>query len=573
MESVDDCLFRALTYATGTETTDQRQLHCASILVALECRLILLPEDLNDLAIALYDQCTAPGAELRATLIPLLADTGSYPESVFRPFVERLRQTCNQKLLQDGAKSSKKLLYLLELFAESEANTIARVDPSLFHLPAIDASVISMLARAKNRGTAHHFFTTYGNALEAFPKSLMSVDTKAKLLNQELNCCHQQWRRQDMLEAMYAGPFRAESPQSFPSITVNRTDIVASTISELDRVTRQWNRPLPGIYIQFSGEIAQDAGGPRKEWLLLLITEILQSCAQDPSLLFSDQIKLQASTARCLGASLALSLLHQVVVDVSIPTFYFAILAVRDLSHHQPTLDDLAQIDESLARGLSRLLDLRESIDSSIAETMGLHWQDHARDPEVSLSMSNRDAFVKAYIRQRLMEANYDAIKSFHDGFHVILSGPHHFLRCMELFSGDQLAQLVRGEEMPLDAEAMRRHCQVQVNGNADAASALLEWFWRFVSSLKGPKAIASLYRFITASHRTSVIAKDVAKIHFTIVVLEDRDLCEQGNIQDLPRSSTCTNTLFLPRYPTEARLFEKFHLALAEGSNTFALP
>ncbi|PWN90599.1 hypothetical protein FA10DRAFT_286295 [Acaromyces ingoldii] len=265
-------------------------------------------------------------------------------------------------------------------------------------------------------------------------------------------------------------------------------------------------------------------------------------------------------------------MLHQVVIDVPLPTFYFAILTVRELSHYQPTLVDMGKVDQSLASGLSKLLEWDESIDGPIHETLGWNLDDEVKGTQMVVDVSNREEFVSAFIRKRLIEEPFSALQSFHGGFRAVLVGANDILRCFELFNANELVQLIRGEELPLDVTTLRRHCRVENDGDPDTVPLLLEWFWHYISSLDGPTSVLGFYRFITANHRTSILAKDEEAFHFTIFVLDERDSIVGGGPQDLPRSSTCTNTLFLPRYTSEAVLFEKFDLALTEGNNSFNL-
>jgi Ubiquitin-protein ligase len=64
---------------------------------------------------------------------------------------------------------------------------------------------------------------------------------------------------------------RSEEWNTLPSIVVNRNDILGSAIRAVSRKTFSFKKPLT---VTFAGEEAVDTGGPKREFLRLLMKEV-----------------------------------------------------------------------------------------------------------------------------------------------------------------------------------------------------------------------------------------------------------------------------------------------------------
>jgi len=399
-------------------------------------------------------------------------------------------------------------------------------------------------------------------------RAIISTSTKLKHLFHDFDKRRQEQDREEMYREIYSGSnyqrSREGSNNQRRRLVVRRENIIEDSLELLNFNSE--DSLLNGIHITFAGEEGEDAGGLTKEWISLLTQQLIGKVFQrgedgadrmelKPSCSFSD--------ANLMGVVLGLSLLLQIVIDVSLPRFLYRHLLSRS---YCCTLDDLKQIRPTFANGLAQIIDWQEagfsenlSMYFTCTSTLGTTVQ-LIKDGDITpVTYSNRQMYVERVCQYVVIEQNkaqMDALKSGFD--HICQDIP-----TLQLLSIDEFDSLIRGKEVSISLEFLKRLCKVECQVPNDD---YLDQFWDVLAESKNPDILKSLLHFVTANHRVS-ISSEKDSIAFQIIILQGSEF-----INRLPTASTCTNTLFLPRYPTKDLLRSRLLIALRQGSVGFGL-
>lgn len=366
-------------------------------------------------------------------------------------------------------------------------------------------------------------------------------------------------------------------------VAVRRDAIVADSLAALGpaRPTRELHRPLK---VAFVGEDAQDTGGLRKEWLLVLCEALQADTAlwvdageTEPSmrgqLWFARPSGKSHDTLErleLLGTALALALFHQLAVPLRLARAVYVLLLAGVQGEPMPcTLDTLALVQPALAMGLAQLLAFDERAEGvSVADAMHVTWsvaQPHG--PPVDLvpggasrrvTCENRAAYVERMCSWALVDAVREPLDALVRGFARVAGGGRTPLA---LLTPSELETLLCGrDERALDIDALRAStAQVGYAADDAAAAANLDAFWATWAAL-APAEQHALLGFITGCPR--VPAMGPAAIGLRIQHVDD-PYARLGAARRIPWSSTCTSTLFLPVYASRDELAERVRVAL----------
>ncbi|KAK5162879.1 uncharacterized protein LTR77_011136 [Saxophila tyrrhenica] len=144
-------------------------------------------------------------------------------------------------------------------------------------------------------------------------------------------------------------------------------------------------------------------------------------------------------------------------------------------------------------------------------------------------------------------------LKAFHAGFFSVIDP-----NLMKFITPRHFQEIMEGS-MHIDIDELRR--TTEYGEPYRASSSYIQSFWRIVSAWSQEKQM-QLIKFVTAAER--IPAAGVGNLAFQIHGQS------HGNPNDLPSSSTCFGTLYLPRYSSTKMLSKKLDDALNLGLEGF---
>lgn len=405
-------------------------------------------------------------------------------------------------------------------------------------------------------------------------------------------------------EAYFDQVIRQRAIDGYFHLRVRRDCMVDDSLRAISEAVGAGQDELKkGLRVHFSGEEGVDAGGPRKEWFLMVAREVFdadhglfvydeesRTCYFNPNTFeTSDQYYL-------VGALLGLAIYNSTILDVALPPFAFRkLLASAPASASSSaaasnitsitgtkgqmtyTLDDLAEYRPSLAAGLQQLLDFPGDVESTYCwcfvvpiERYGVVI-DHplmSNGANTPVTNANRVEFVDLYIRYLLDGAVARQFEPFKRGFFTVCAG-----NALSLFRAEEIELLVRGSDEALDVNSVRA-VAVYENWKQPSPPHLLlpnpadnepviKWFWAAFASA-APARQRKLLTFVTGSDRIPAVGA-------TSLVL--RIVCGGDGVRNTseeqaryPIARTCFNMLVLWRYQSLAILEAKLWGAVEES-------
>ncbi|WFC93597.1 HECT-type E3 ubiquitin transferase [Malassezia brasiliensis] len=393
--------------------------------------------------------------------------------------------------------------------------------------------------------------------------------------------------------ASAAGPADDDAALGVCTVHVRRTHIVDDSRPLLSLDATALLRPMK---VTFDNELAQDAGGVLKEYLLLVCEALCAPSAglfadidEDPQrgVLWlvpwtpdADDTETHDALQRLelLGVVLGLALVHGVTLPLRFPgRLYAHLLHAANVAPPPPTdLAALRPIRPALATGLAQLLAYDERSGRSVEDAMHLTWS-VAHGAHVYplapgapvVTAADRDAYVTRVCTWVLHDAVRAPLDALTRGFVRVAAPPTPVARSpLCLLQPEELETLLRGrDERVLDVDALRAsaaHVGFPARASRYGAQvhANVEHFWAVWASLD-PASQHALLGFITGSPR--VPAMGAASVGLRIQHVDD-PYAQLGTAR-VPWSSTCTSTLFLPVYDSRAALEAKVRVALAHST------
>jgi E3 ubiquitin-protein ligase HECTD2 len=405
-------------------------------------------------------------------------------------------------------------------------------------------------------------------------------------------------------EAYFDQVIRQRAIDGYFHLKVRRDCMVDDSLRAISEAVGAGQDELKkGLRVHFAGEEGVDAGGPRKEWFLMVAREVFdadhglfvydeesRTCYFNPNTFeTSDQYYL-------VGALLGLAIYNSTILDVALPPFAFRKLlasapaaapssaAATNITsitgtkgQMTYTLADLAEYRPSLAAGLQQLLDFPGDVESTYCWSFVAPIErygtviDHplmSNGANTPVTNANRAEFVDLYIRYLLDGAVARQFEPFKRGFFTVCAG-----NALSLFRAEEIELLVRGSDEALNVDSLRA-VAVHENWkqpfpphlllpNPAENEPVVKWFWAAFAAAS-PARQRKLLTFITGSDRIPAVGA-------TSLVL--RVVCGGDGIRALgeevgryPIARTCFNMLVLWRYPSMAVLEGKLWGAVEES-------
>ncbi|KAK9506239.1 hypothetical protein O3M35_008210 [Rhynocoris fuscipes] len=394
------------------------------------------------------------------------------------------------------------------------------------------------------------YFCNYPFLFDAQAKTLLLQTDQSMQMHNAVNEATQRAITQ-MLFAPVIFPV-----QPLLELHVSRENIIQDTIRELAAYSeRDYKKPLK---IHFLGEEAEDAGGVKKEFFLLLLREVLDpkygmfiSDAETNAIWFSEDSFEDEIMYYLVGLLCGLAIYNFTIINLPFPLALY-----KKLLHEPVDLQDLKDLSPSLAKGLQDLLDYSEPdledvfcLKFEISRDVFGEVKTHELKPGgsgISVTLENRQEYVDLYVDHILNKGVARHFRAFHDGFHKVCGG-----RVLQLFHARELMAVVIGNE---DYDWVAFENNAEYRGGYSSSDKTIRLFWEVFHdlSLEDKKKFLT---FLTGTDRIPIQGMKAIKIIIQPTLDE----------KYLPVAHTCFNLLDLPRYSTKGRLKYKLMQAIQQ--------
>ncbi|KAK3813070.1 MAG: hypothetical protein J3Q66DRAFT_42246 [Benniella sp.] len=405
-------------------------------------------------------------------------------------------------------------------------------------------------------------------ALCNFP-FVLTVTTKANILKLESSVL----MREKLQLAFFRALLEGVNPP-YLLLTIRRDYIIEDALVQLQNKSHEDLKKQ--LKVKFVNEEGIDEGGVQKEFFQLAMRELIDPkygmfvTNEESRLCWFAQSPLDDELAldeyNMVGRLIGLAIYNGIILDIHFPLALYRKLATAAEASSDPRkldeqwdLDDLAEIDPTLAKGLRQLEtfegDVQEAYDRTFQieyESLGQTYQ-HDLVPNgaaIPLTNTNRHKFVKEYLKFYFTTSVAKQFNAFSDGFHLVTLGS-----AIQLFRPEEVEQLICGSP-DLDFNALEKITQYE--GGFHAKSRIIRWFWEIVHAYD-EKHKKRLLFFATGSDRVPIGGLG----HLTFTISKNGP-----DSMRLPTSHTCYNTLMLCAYSSKERLQERLMTAIgnAEG-------
>ncbi|XP_041773401.1 probable E3 ubiquitin-protein ligase HERC4 isoform X1 [Anopheles merus] len=340
-------------------------------------------------------------------------------------------------------------------------------------------------------------------------------------------------------------------------LNVTRENIVQDTIRELSHyAASDLKKP---IKIKFCGEEAEDAGGVRKEFFMLLLRDILdpkygmfKSFEESNAIWFTeDYFDSDDSMFALIGILCGLAIYNFTIIALPFPLALY-----KKLLGEEVDMKDLQDLAPTVARSMQSILDyeggdLEEVFDLCFTTTRDYFGEIQTiplkpNGENIRLTQGNKQEFVNLYIDYVFNKAVEKSFRQFHAGFMRVCGG-----RVMKLFKAHELMSVVVGNE-EYDWNVLEENAEYK-NGYT-CGDQTIRWFWEVFHELPLEEKKKFLL-FLTGCDRIPIMGMKAIKI-FIQPTPDDKFL---------PVAHTCFNLLDLPQYQTKEKLKYKLLQAIQQ--------
>ncbi|GAB7358795.1 hypothetical protein MBLNU230_g4020t1 [Neophaeotheca triangularis] len=406
-------------------------------------------------------------------------------------------------------------------------------------------------------------------------------------------------------EAYFDQVIRQRAIDGYFHLRIRRDCLVDDSLRQISQASGAGQEELKkGLRVHFTGEEGVDAGGPRKEWFLMLVRDIFDPnhglfvYDEDSHTCYFNPYTFEASEQYYLvGALLGLAIYNSTILDIALPPFAFRKLlasapstsisssATSNLAsltgtkgQMTYTLSDLAEFRPQLAAGLQQLLDFEGDVAETYCRDFVAPIERYDTTTTIPLipngentpvTNTNRHEFVEAYVRYLLDTAVIRQFEPFKRGFFTVCAG-----NALSLFRAEEIELLVRGSDESLDVDSLRAVAVYEnwrqpspphqsISRPAETVP-VIGWFWDAFASAS-PKRQRQLLTFLTGSDRIPA----VGATSLVLRVVAGGDGAGGGGKAEqarFPVARTCFNMLVLWRYQTREVLEEKLWRAVEES-------
>jgi hypothetical protein len=313
------------------------------------------------------------------------------------------------------------------------------------------------------------------------------------------------------------------------------------------------------VHVDFAGEAGVDIGGPKREFFTLASQQLfspdysLFEIVGDKFYWFTRSQFEAPEIYEALGAFLGLAVRNSVYLPIRFPKLFYKKLLGMPL-----TLVDLAELDESIASSVTKVLEYREEGNdvSDMGLTFAITLEEFGERSEVpffdggeqtDVTNLNLDDYVRQRTEYHLHGSVAAQFECFARGFRKCCD--HPLFKC---FTPDEFDLLVSGE-LTYDWEELRANATYR-GYKKDAQ--IIKWFWEVFAEFSEDKKKQLLF-FVTGNDRAPIGGLKNLKMRIDM----------SQNTAKLPKSHTCFFALVLPPYSSKDELRRKLDISLANSS------
>ena len=235
---------------------------------------------------------------------------------------------------------------------------------------------------------------------------------------------------------------------------VRRDHIVEDTLTFIQCVPdfRDFKKPLK---VKFDGEEADDAGGVRKEFFLLLLKEILdpkygmfKEYEETCTIWFHPNCFEDIGYFFMIGVLCGLAIYNFTIINLPFPLTLYKKL----LGENVASVEDLEELSPALAKGLRQLMeydgdDIEDVFCLNFAIVEDVFGSNVTKElkpngENLAVTKENREEYVKLYCDYILNKSVDRSYQAFHAGFQKVCGG-----RVLDLFHARELMALVVGTQ------------------------------------------------------------------------------------------------------------------------------
>ncbi|VVC31316.1 Hypothetical protein CINCED_3A018116 [Cinara cedri] len=337
-------------------------------------------------------------------------------------------------------------------------------------------------------------------------------------------------------------------------LNVSRTNLVEDAIRELSQYTQyDYKKPLK---VRFIGEEAEDAGGVKKEFFMLLIKEILDpkfgmfvNYKETNMIWFNDYSFEDLTMYYLIGLMCGLAIYNFIIIDLPFPLALY-----KKLLNELVTFQDLKDLNPTFVKSFEVLLAYNEpdfsdvfNLTFEITRDVYGEIQTVPLKPggaNISVTQENKHEFVDLYVDMILNRGVEKQFNVFKDAFLKVCGG-----RVLRLFHSQELMAVVVGNQ-DYDWFELERNAEYKNGYTKDDETIKLFWevFHEFDIDQK-----KKFLLFLTGTDRVPVMGMKAIKIY--IQPTQDDNF--------LPVAHTCFNLLDLPTYQSKGKLKYKLTQAI----------
>ncbi|XP_073943044.1 HECT and RLD domain containing E3 ubiquitin ligase 4 isoform X2 [Choristoneura fumiferana] len=352
---------------------------------------------------------------------------------------------------------------------------------------------------------------------------------------------------------LFMDPTYEYQRDQFLNLTVSRNHIVRDTMLQIsNHDSSQLKKPLK---VEFVGEEAEDAGGVKKEFFLLLLKEIFdpvygmfKQSEETNMIWFSNNPFEDDVMYYLIGAIYGLAIYNSIIIYVPFPLALY-----KKVLGESIMLDDISDLYPTLANSLKSLLEYPDddvedvyslcfAVNTVVFDQIQVHPLKENGE-NLPVTSDNKEEYVELYVDFLLNKSVENQFKAFNQGFQKVCGG-----RIIKLFRSHELMSVVIGNE-EYDWDQFEANCEYK-NGYS-RGDPQIRWFWEVFHELPIEDKKKFLL-FLTGSDRVPIQGMRDIKIRIQAVA-DDRYF---------PVAHTCFNLLDLPLYKTKERL--KYYLLQA---------
>lgn len=341
---------------------------------------------------------------------------------------------------------------LLFLYQINHEQRITKVPYDIFQFPELTEyadlgqDYLRWLFKT-NKDTNNFYLCNYPHIFDAKAKTLLlQTDQSVQMQNAMHNAASQS------IFLMFAGQPTVAMQSQFITLNVSRENLVDDTLREISRYgPSEMKKPLK---VKFHNEEAEDAGGVRKEFFMLLLKDLLdpkygmfKEFEDSRAIWFSENSFEGEHMFVLIGLLCGLAIYNFTIINLPFPLALYKKLLKEPID-----INDLNDLSPMLANSMKSLLnytdnDFEDVFSLTFSVTQEVFGESRVIElkpngNEIAVTQENKNEFVDLYIDYILNKSVEKQFYGFYCGFMKVCGG-----RVLELFKPHELMAVVIGNE------------------------------------------------------------------------------------------------------------------------------